>query len=225
MTDYEKNIGYIFKSEDLRELALSHSSYVNENKLPQTENNERLEFLGDAVLELVTTDYLYAAYPDLLEGELTKLRASVVCEPKLAKCSRALSLGIFLKMGKGEENTGGRERESILSDMFEATIGGIYLDGGYEPAKEFILKNLESEIKFMRSRFLQYDAKTSLQEILQRNGPAAIEYRVISETGPEHEKIFEVTVSNSGEILGKGEGKNKKEAEQHAAAMALKAFL
>jgi len=172
----------------------------------------------------VKSEYLYGAYPELLEGELTKLRASVVCEPKLAKAARELSLGSFLSIGRGEEQTGGRDRESILSDLFEAVIGAIYLDGGYKSAKSFILRHLEPEIKHMRTRFLQYDAKTSLQELLQRNGKTIIEYTVLSEKGPEHVKIFAVSVTNNGEVLGTGEGRSKKEAEQNAAAMALAAL-
>jgi len=221
MTDLEKNIKYVFKCEDIKETALSHSSFVNEKKLSPVESNERLEFLGDAVLELVMTDYLYSKYPDFLEGELTKFRASVVCEPMLAKVAKRLSLGEFLKMGKGEEQTGGGERDSTLSDLFEAVIGAIYLDGGFESAKAFILRELEPEAEHMQTRFNQSDAKTFLQEKLQKNGAVNIEYKVASEKGPEHEKHFSVTVSLNGKVLGEGEGRSKKEAEQNAAANAL----
>ena len=224
MTVLEKNIQYTFNSEGFRETALSHSSYIYEKKMQAVSSNERLEFLGDAVLELVVTKYLYDTYPDLPEGQLTKLRASVVCEPMLAKTAKRLSLGDFIKLGKGEDQVGGRERASTLSDLFEAVIGAIYLDGGFDCAKEFILRELEHEIVHMRTHFNQNDAKTYLQELLQKNGPVNIEYKIVSETGPEHNKLFSVTVSFNGDVLGKGEGRSKKESEQNAAADAL-AFL
>lgn len=221
MINIEKNINYTFKSDELKELALSHSSFVNENRASPVDSNERLEFLGDAALELIVTEYLYDNYPELLEGELTKLRASVVCEPMLAKKARELSLGDALKMGKGEDQTGGRQRESTLCDLFEAVIGAIYLDGGYEQAKKFALRTLEPEIAYMSARFSRNDAKTYLQEQLQKNGAVRIEYNVISEKGPEHEKTFTVSVSYNDTVLGTGTGRSKKEAEQNAAANAL----
>ncbi|MDR0958434.1 MAG: ribonuclease III [Clostridiales bacterium] len=218
---FDEQIEYSFQNPANREIALTHSSFTNEVQLPLTECNERCEFLGDAVLEMVSTVYIFEKYPELLEGDMTKLRASIVCEPTLAKVARRLSLGSYLKLGKGEEQLGGAERDSTLADLFEAVIGAIYLDGGYAPAEQFVLRNLESEIEFMRHRFMLADSKTRLQEILQKKGKKEIEYSVISEKGPEHDKIFTVEVYCGSRPLGRGSGKNKKEAEQNAATEAL----
>jgi ribonuclease-3 len=214
-------INYHFNNPCFAELALTHSSVANEKKSNGIHSNERLEFLGDAVLELAVSKYLYHKYPELSEGELTKLRASVVCEPMLAKRAKLLNLGQELKISRGDEMTGGRDRESTLADLFEAVIGAVYLDGGFDEAERFIINELEGEIHDMRSRFMQADAKTTLQEVLQRNGPVTITYSVVSESGPEHNKTFTVNVSLNGNVLGCGTGRNKKEAEQHAAAEAL----
>ena len=218
---FEEIIGYSFKSEKLKGMALSHSSYVNENRLSPAESNERLEFLGDAVVELVVTEYLYGRYPELLDGDLTKLRACVVCEPTLAQRARELNLARELKLGRGEEQTGGADRPSILSDLFEAVTGAIYVDGGLEEARRFVLRELIPEIDEKRGSFLQIDAKTFLQEKLQKNGAVDISYDVISEEGPEHDKLFTVSVSLNGAVLGTGKGRSKKEAAQSAAAEAL----
>ncbi|MGN1317628.1 MAG: ribonuclease III [Lachnospirales bacterium] len=212
-------LDYEFKNRDLLNTALSHSSYINEHK--GLECNERLEFLGDSILGFVTAEYLYKNYPNLPEGNLTKIRANVVCETMLAKLGKEIGLNCDLLLGKGEEHTGGRERSSIIADAMEAVIGAIYLDGGIEPAKSFILNMLIPEIKATVSTPRVLDSKTSLQEILQKDSSAVIEYDIINESGPAHNKIFEASVSCNGKILGKGKGKSKKEAEQDAAMNAI----
>lgn len=217
----ENVLNYRFKDESILLTALTHSSYANETKTKDVVCNERLEFLGDAVLGFVIGSYLYKTFPELSEGKLTKLRASVVCEQMLAKKAKALGVPPYLRLGKGEELTGGRERISILEDAFESIIGAIYLDGGVESASEFILGQLKSEIESIKASQHVLDNKTSLQEILQRTSQAPIEYIVIGESGPAHNKIFKVEVRHCGKVLGQGRGKSKKEAEQHAAEVAL----
>ena len=193
-------------------------------KLPALSNNERLEFLGDAVLELVTSEYIFNSFPDLTEGEMTKLRASVVCEPTLSACARKRKFGEYLLMGKGEIANGGKDRDSILCDVFEAVIGAIYLDGGYDEAKRFILDALVNEIHSMRGLTWIADCKTHLQEQLQKDSQEIIEYYVINEEGPDHNKIFTVELSHGGKVLAQGSGKNKKEAEQEAARRAIEKY-
>lgn len=213
------DIGYQFKNKNLLTTALSHSSYVNEHK--GLECNERLEFLGDSILGFVTAEYLYKTFPNLPEGNLTKIRANVVCETMLAKKGRELKLNSNLLLGRGEEHTGGRERASIIADAMEAIIGAIYLDGGIEPARKFILDILIPEIKNTVSTVKILDSKTSLQEILQKNSTAIIEYNIINESGPAHNKSFVAEVSHCGKVLGRGTGHSKKEAEQNAAMDAI----
>jgi len=214
----EEHIGYKFKDKSLLVRAMTHSSYANEKKLEKQESNERLEFLGDAVLELAISEYLFLNSPKLSEGELTKTRASLVCEPALAFCAKGIDLGCYLYLGKGEESTGGRGRDSIISDSLEALIGAIYMDGGFTKAKEFIevyvLKDLENKKLF-------YDSKTILQELAQANGEERILYQLIKEEGPDHEKVFTVEVKMGNKILGRGIGKTKKSAEQEAAYNAI----
>lgn len=217
--EFESVISYRFNDMKLLIQALTHSSYANENNLKKIENNERLEFLGDAVLEIVTSDYLYRSYPDRLEGELTKFRASIVCEPTLAEFAREISLGSYLLLGKGEDSSGGRKRDSVLSDTVEALIGAIYIDGGIKYAKEFIETTLLSDVE-TRKRFV--DSKTHLQEHIQQKSDVPIEYKVVSETGPDHNKSFTVHVIHDGNVIGEGEGRSKKSAEQRAAFDALK---
>ena len=212
---------YRFRSQKLLQQALMHSSYANEHQINPLSQNERLEFLGDAVLELISSETLYTRYPELMEGDLTKFRASIVCESMLAQKARSLALGDALQMGKGESQSGGRDRDSILADAFEALIGAIYLDGGLDSARAFILHMLDSDIRGMRSRFMQNDCKTFLQEQLQQNSQKPIEYTVLSEAGPDHNKQFTVSVSHGGKPLGQGTGKSKKEAEQSAAQNAI----
>lgn len=218
LQNLEERIGYRFQNKALLKQALTHSSYTNEQRINKAKNYERLEFLGDAVLELVTSDFLFRGSPDIPEGELTKLRASMVCEPSLAFCARDLELGQFILLGRGEEATGGRERDSIISDVMEAVIGAVYLDGGMEPAKTFIDRFILSDLE---DKKLFYDSKSSLQELVQGKLKKDVSYELLEESGPEHNKTFRVSVHMGGECLGTGEGKTKKAAEQQAAYRAL----
>lgn len=211
---FEKNIGYHFSDKTLLRHALIHSSYANEHHLKREENNERLEFLGDAVLEMISSEQLYQNNPDMPEGELTKLRASLVCEPTLSQCAGSIELGNYLLLGHGEDTTGGRYRDSILSDAFEAVIGAIYLDGGFTSAKEFIIRTVLSDIE---NKKLFFDSKTILQELVQHIHQGELNYRLISETGPEHSKTFTVSACLDERELSRGTGKTKKAAEQEAA--------
>ena len=213
----ENRIGYEFRNRNLLILALTHSSYANEKKLGKAGCNERLEFLGDAVLELISSDYLYARFTQIPEGELTKKRASLVCEPSLAYCAREFGLPQFLLLGKGEDMTGGRSRKSILSDALEAVIGAIYLDGGFTNAKEFVLRFIMTDIE---NKQLFYDSKTILQELIQGRHEQ-LSYELIDESGPDHDKQFTVAVLVDGERVSEGEGHTKKAAEQQAAYQAL----
>lgn len=221
MNELEKIIGYKFKEDKYIITALTHSSYANENKHLGVAYNERLEFLGDAVLGFVVGSYVFKHFTDIPEGELTKLRASVVCEAMLSKKAMAIGLGKYLRLGRGEELTGGRKRVSVLADAFEAVIGAIYMDGGIEEAEKFILAQLEAEIKVMRIDFKKLDSKTNLQEIIQRNSKIPLEYRIIDEKGPAHSKEFTASVSHNNIVLGIGKGASKKEAEQAAAQAAI----
>ena len=214
----EQRIGYCFHNKALLKQALTHSSYTNEQKINKTENYERIEFLGDAVLELVSSDFLFREHPDVPEGELTKMRASMVCEPSLAFCARDLELGQFMLLGKGEENTGGRRRDSITSDGMEAMIGAIYLDGGFANAKEFVLKYVLND---MEHKKLFFDSKTIFQEMVQGNIPGEISYHPLGESGPDHDKTFSVEVWIGEQCMGQGSGRTKKAAEQMAAYRAI----
>ena len=216
--EFQEKIGYQFQQEGLLRQALTHSSYANEHRMKKLSDNERLEFLGDAVLEIVTSDFLYHEHSDVPEGELTRVRASIVCEQTLAFCTRALNLGDYLFLGKGEDQTGGRKRKSILSDAFEAIIGAIYLDGGFEPAKDFVLKFILNDIEHKQ---LFYDSKTILQELVQEKGLQPIEYVLTGEEGPDHDKCFTVVVQVNGQVVGNGTGHTKKAAEQAAAYQAI----
>lgn len=218
LKDLEERVGYSFRNAGLLKQALTHSSFTNEQKINKAGDYERLEFLGDAVLELVSSEFLFRLHPELSEGELTKLRASMVCEPSLAFCARDLELGKFILLGKGEENTGGRERESITSDAMEALIGAIYLDGGMEPAKRFIDRFVLSDLE---DKQLFYDSKSNLQELIQGKLKKEFGYELLEESGPEHDKTFRVSVQMEGECLGEGTGRTKKAAEQQAAYKAL----
>mgnify|MGYP003296401161 CR=1 FL=1 len=219
LAKFEEIIGYKFKDISLLKQALSHSSYANERKQPNG-SNERLEFLGDSVLSIVVSDFLYKNL-NVAEGELTKMRASLVCEKSLHVFARQIELGKFLCLGKGEENTGGRERPSILADAFEALIAAIYLDGGIEPVSKHILRFMPSDIRHAKKPVFN-DFKTVLQEIVQKNPEEKVEYVLIGEEGPDHNKSFVVEVCLNGQVIGKGKGKSKKEAEQLAAREALK---
>ncbi len=214
----EERIGYHFQNPALLKQAMTHSSFTNEQRIRKLENSERLEFLGDAVLELVSSEFLFREHMDMPEGELTKMRASMVCEPSLAFCAKDLELGEFMLLGKGEENTGGRTRDSLTCDVMEAVIGAIYLDGGMEQAKKFINRFILSDLE---DKQLFYDSKSNLQELIQGKLKKEYSYELLEMSGPEHDKIFHVSVQMEGEILGKGEGKTKKAAEQQAAYKAL----
>ena len=212
--ELEEIIGYHFKNKHYLTQALTHSSYANEKKLGKLGSNERLEFLGDAVLELISSDYLYARFTQIPEGELTKKRASLVCEPSLAYCAREFGLPQFLLLGKGEDMTGGRNRDSIVSDATEALLGAIYLDGGFANAKEFILRFIMND---MEHKQLFYDSKTILQEIIQSRQDGELSYEILKEEGPDHNKSFEVRALVGDQEIGRGKGRTKKAAEQLAA--------
>lgn len=215
----EKNLEYKFKNLDYLQKALTHSSYANESK-NKIDSNERLEFLGDAVLGIVVSDYIFSHCPDFPEGDLTKLRAALVCEKSLCKFSKSLNVGDFLRLSHGESNSDGAKRPSILADAFEAIIAAIYLDGGIEAAREFILKFIIPDMKNPNlSTFKDY--KTQLQEIVQQNHDEVIKYVLTDQTGPDHNKRFWVEVCLNNNVIGKGSGKSKKEAEQQAAKEAL----
>lgn len=212
--EFEERIGYTFQDKRLLVQALTHSSYANERHLGRNADNERLEFLGDAVLEIVSSDFLFHKYPKHPEGELTRLRASMVCEQTLSFCTRELELGKYLLLGKGEDHTGGRKRASILSDALEAVIGAIYLDGGLANAKEFIHRFILNDIEHKR---LFFDSKTILQEVVQGNYSEGLHYELVREEGPDHNKRFVMEARIGDKVYGQGEGKNKKAAEQEAA--------
>ena len=214
-----QTIGYDFKDISLLEVALTHSSYANEQKKVNCCDNERMEFLGDAVLELSSSDYIYKNHSEMAEGKMTRLRASIVCEPTLALCARAIKLDTFIRLGKGEELTGGRSRDSIVSDACEAVIGAIYLDGGFANAKEFVLNFILNDIEHKQ---LFYDSKTILQEIVQENGTQPVEYILTKEEGPDHNKNFTVEARVNGKVMGQGSGHTKKAAEQAAAYQAIR---
>ena len=218
LKELEKKTGYTFRDFSLLKQAMTHSSYINEKHLPKYRCNERLEFLGDAVLELVSSEYLFKESPHTPEGELTRTRASMVCEPSLALCARDLSLGDYLLLGKGEEATGGRFRDSVTSDAMEALIGAVYLDGGFTSAKEFIHRFVLNDLE---DKKLFYDSKTILQEIVQADKSGEISYHLIREEGPDHNKTFDVEVRIGGTGFGEGRGRTKKVAEQQAAYKAI----
>lgn len=209
----EQKIGYEFKDRTLLRQALTHSSFSNEQKINKMENYERLEFLGDAVLELLSSQFFFERYPSWKEGQLTRVRSSMVCEPALAFCARDIELQDFILLGKGEEATGGRGRDSIVSDVMEAVLGAIYLDGGFDEAKRFVHRFILSDLE---QKQLFYDSKSILQENVQKAGKELV-YQLISETGPDHDKTFVIEAFIDGECVGTGTGRNKKSAEQQAA--------
>ena len=215
---FEKNIGYEFKNKQLLKKALTHTSYAYEKKL---ESNEKLEFLGDSILEFISSKYLYNNYPKLKEGEMTKVRATVVCEKSLYKIAKKHNFSDFLYLGKSEQITGGKNRPAILADSVEAVIAAIYLDGGLEQAEKFIITNLKDEIELATKHVGDKDYKTVLQEKLQEHGDVKIVYDITKEEGPDHNKSFEAQVRFNGKILAKGSGKSKKGAEMQAAKKAL----
>ena len=216
IAEFEAVIGYEFKDKELLKIALTHSSYANENKMPV--NNERLEFLGDSVLGFVTAEYLFSEFKGRPEGELTKLRAAVVCEKSLFRFAVKISLGQYIFMGKGEEHSGGRNRPSIVSDAFEAVNAAMYIDGGFDAVRPYILGFIKDAVK-REANFK--DNKSLLQEEIQKNKGNTLVYEEIGESGPDHEKVFSFVVKLNGKVIGEGQGKSKKEAEQAAAGDAL----
>ncbi len=219
IAEVEKRISYTFNNKELIKCALTHSSFTNELKINKWENYQRLEFLGDAVLELVSSEFLYEGNSVMSEGKMSKVRASMVCEPALAFCARKMNLGELILLGKGEEAGGGRERNSILSDVFEAIIGAMYQDGGLEEARKFIHKFVLDDVE---ENQLFVDSKSILQERIQAEAGKTLCYKLISENGPEHDKSFEVAVYINDECMATAVGHNKKEAEQQAAYLVLK---
>jgi ribonuclease-3 len=221
LLEFQNIIGVNFDNIDLLDNALTHTSYANQHNLTYNHHNERLEFLGDAVLSIVVSEYLYKKYKNKPEGKLTKIRAGVVCESSLAEISRKLTVNQYLRIGKGEELSGGREKDSLIADACEAIIAAIYLDKGIEIVKEFIISNLSNKIEFAGKEKNYNDYKTRLQEYAQKGTSAVIKYMIVSESGPDHNKVFETEVYINNKCYGSGVGKSKKEAEQNAAKEAL----
>ena len=222
MEKLEEKIGYRFHNRELLVTALTHSSYANERH-GEAQSYERQEFLGDSILGLVTAEFLYTHEPRLPEGRMTRLRAELVCEVSLHKTSLELGLGRYMRLGRGEEHTGGRERPSILADMVEAIIAAMYLDSGMDEARRFIMEHILRDAEFGDSH-RSADYKTRLQELVQRKSNQAIQYRLAGESGPDHDKTFIFDVLINGTVSGTGSGKTKKEAEQMAACKALENF-
>jgi len=214
----QKNIGVQFNNPDILLAALTHPTYVFENKTNRP-HNQRLEFLGDAVLGMIVAEYLYKNFPDKPEGDLTKMRAGLVCESALAENARRLNLGEYLLLGRGEEISGGRKRQSILADSYEAVVGAIYLDCGLEAARNFVIRDLKIQLSEESMRAYK-DYKTLLQELIQKYHTENVSYSILEETGPDHDKRFLAGVYFKGKLLAKGSGKSKKEAEQEAAKFA-----
>lgn len=214
----EKKIGYEFQDKALLWQALTHSSFSNEQKVNRVENYERLEFLGDAVLELISSEFFFKHFSDWKEGQLTRVRSSMVCEPALAYCAREIDLQKYIRLGKGEEATGGRSRDSIISDVMEAVLGAIYLDGGLQNAEHFVYTFILSDLE---NKQLFYDSKSILQERVQKEGKE-LTYHLVSESGPDHDKMFVMEALIDGEVRGTGTGRSKKSAEQQAAYQVIK---
>lgn len=214
-------LGYTWRTPELLATAMTHTSYANENKHKALDNNQRLEFLGDAVLELVVSDYLFNRFTDYPEGSLTKIRAAVVCEPSLAKAAERLDLGEYLLLGKGEERSGGRQRPAALADAFESLVGALFLDQGLETTRSFILENLMETINLYSQGAHAGDYKSELQEFVQQFTDNELNYEILDEVGPDHNKTFTAGVFFRNEIWGQGVGRTKKEAEQSAAQEAL----
>ena len=222
MKELEEKLGYRFRDKALLANALTHSSYANEKRADGYSCNERLEFLGDSVLGFVTADYLYAVTPPLPEGKMTKLRAELVCETALHRVALQLGLGKYLRLGRGEERTGGRERTSILADAVEAVIAAMYIDGGFDVAKKFIMEQVLAGADIACEP--TGDWKTELQEFVQQKSGQTLYYELLSESGPDHNKVFIFCVLLNGGEIGRGQGRTKKEAEQSAARAALEAL-
>lgn len=221
LEELEQKIGYSFQDKRLLRQALTHSSFANEQKINKYDDYERLEFLGDAVLELVSSEFLFRENENMTEGQLTRLRASMVCEQALAYCAREFGLENYILLGKGEEMTGGRTKDSIISDVMEAIIGALYVDNGMEEAKAYIHRFVLSDLEHKQ---LFYDAKTILQERVQQKNHGMLHYELIREEGPDHDKMFVVEAKIDDKTIGAGQGRTKKAAEQQAAYEALKSM-
>ena len=219
ISDLESAIGYRFENISLLQNALAHSSYANERWHNGLMSNERLEFLGDSILGMTVADYLYRTFPDRPEGELTRMRADMVCEKTLAAVANRIGLGQHLLLGHGEEQGGGRKRESILADAVESVIAACYLDGGVEPAAAFIRQFILCDVPVKKLHNVDY--KTTLQELVQQKKNQVLAYTLVGESGPDHDKQFVVEVSLNGKVVGKGSGRSKKKAEQDAARVAI----
>ena len=221
LREFQEIIGYKFTNIEYLKNALTHSSYAHENKSKRVKFNERLEFLGDSVLSIIVSKYIFENYPELPEGKLTKMRAAVVCEKALFECALNIDLGKYLILGRGEEQTGGRTRPSILSDAYEALIAAIFLDSNLDVAREWVLGQLHEAIEAAAKGKISKDYKTEFQEIAQTKGDVNIRYKVVGSTGPDHNKSFIVEVYLNDELMGEGEGSSKKKAEQNAARNAI----
>ncbi len=219
LSDLERELGYTFREKRLLENALTHSSYANEKWKNSLASNERLEFLGDSILGFVVAEYMYRKYPDHPEGDLTRMRADLVCETSLAQVAARLDLGAYLLLGHGEEQGGGRTRNSITADAVESVIAAAYLDGGFQAAKGIVDRLILSDVPKGRPR--NFDFKTALQELVQRRKNQVLAYTLLEESGPDHDKTFRVEVTLNGEVVGMGTGSSKKRAEQAAAEMAV----
>lgn len=222
--ELQESVGFDFKNIELLQTAFTHSSYVNEHRHENLKDNERLEFLGDAVLELTVSDYLFNKYPDMAEGQMTKMRAAIVCEPSLVEFAEMVHFSKYIRLGKGEEKAGGRTRPALLADVFESFIGALYLDNGIQAVIRFLERLVFPKIDtgiYMQT----VDFKTQLQEIVQRDRDVLIQYDILGETGPAHNKAFEAQVVVNGQVLGKGTGRTKKQAEQNAAEYAIRQVL
>lgn len=218
--ELEKNIGYVFRNKDFIITALTHSSYVNETKKANSRSNERLEFLGDSILSVIVSEYIYRSSPELDEGYLTRIRANIVCENSLSEFAKEIDLGSYLLMGHGEAVSNGRERKSTVADAFEALLAAIYLDGGMEQAKKFLLPRVKSALAKI-SKVGNEDYKSRLQKIVQQTPEELLEYILVSEEGPPHDRVFAFKVMLNSNCLGEGKGRTKREAEQNAAREAL----
>lgn len=221
LKEFEKLLGISFKKREHLKRALMHKSYANENKYPAVDHNERYEYLGDAVLELAVSDALFRTFPEHSEGELSKLRAAIVNEDQLAELAREIKLGDYMFLGKGEDRTGGRDKPSLLSDAYEAVLGAVFLDRGFDKAVKVIKKNFESVIKKVGGTGFVSDFKTRLQEVVQGKFRTIPRYKLVRETGPDHSKTFEINLFVGGELMSTGSGASKKSAEQDAARVAL----
>ena len=219
LSELEAGLGYTFRDKSILENALTHSSYANENRERGLHDNERLEFLGDSILGFVVADYLYRSFPDKPEGELTRIRADLVCEKNLARAAATIRLGSFLLLGHGEEHGGGRKRDSIVSDAMESVIAASYMDGGFSAAKEIIDRLILCDVPAGKPH--NFDYKTALQELVQRKSGSTLNYRMVGSDGPDHAKVFEAAALLNGEEFSTGTGHSKKEAEQSAARAAL----